>query len=359
MVLWGTWLTLSHLRRRPAERKLEPISILKPLKGLDFQLEENLESFFRLEYPSFELLLSVASESDPAYAVVKHVMTKFPRVRASVYVGDVGIGLNPKVNNLIKSYQSARNDWILISDSNIRVSPKYLDAMVEPFDERTGVVTAVVTGQYLGKGFGAPLEATYLNTFYARWMLIAWMFGTPVVIGKSMLFRKSQANRFGGVELLGRYLAEDFMAGQAMKMLGLSIKIMREPTVQIIGSYPLKEFWQRHVRWGRIRKSQSPLTFPIEPLLSFWISGALGAYALSYFSLISFWPALVLHAAIWFLSDLAQMWCFNEKPTPKNIIAWLVRETIFVPLWVHIACGRSVSWRGAKFKLQRGGLLES
>ncbi len=359
MVIWGTWLTLKHLRFRPADQKRQPVSVLKPLKGLDFQLEDNLESFFRLRYPKFELLFSVASEKDPAYEIVKRVMSKFPRVHARVFVGDVQIGQNPKVNNLIKIYQAAHHDWILVSDSNVRVSPDYLEAVVAPFDEKTGIVTAVVSGQYFGNGLGAPLEATYLNTFYARWMLIAWTFGAPVVIGKSMLFRKSEANRFGGFDVLSRYLAEDFMAGHAMKMLGKSVKIMQEPVVQMIGSYSLKEFWARHVRWGRIRKSQSPLTFPLEPLLSLWVSGLFGAFALSHFHLATFAHVLEFHLGFWLVNDLALMRRFKEMPKPKNLLAWLVRETIFVPLWVHIAIGRTVKWRGATLKIKRGGLLET
>lgn len=359
MVLWGTWLTLRQMRPKAMLLKPQPVSILKPLKGVDFQLEENLESFFRLKYPRFELLFSVASEDDPAAVIVRRLMSRYPRVFARIFVGDVHLGQNPKVNNLIKSYQAAHHDWILISDSNIRVSPTYLDSITSQFDPGTGIVTAVVSGAYRGLGFGAPLEATYLNTFYARWMLIASAFGAPVVIGKSMLFRKSEANRFGGVEVLSRYLAEDYMAGHAMKLLGRSVKIMNEPTVQMIGSYSFKDFWSRHVRWGRIRKSQSPLTFPLEPLLSFWVSAALGAFALEHFHIAHPLTTLAIHVALWGAADIVQMWRFGESARPKNLLAWIVRETLFVPLWIHIAMGRTVKWRGNQLRIQRGGLLET
>jgi len=332
---------------------------LKPLKGLDFQLEENLESFFRLEYPKFELLFSVASEEDPAYEIVRRVASKFPRVRARIFVGEVKVGGNPKVNNLVKGYQAAAHDWILVSDSNVRVPRDYLKVVTQDFDEQTGVVTAVVSGQYLGRGFGAPLEATYLNTFYARWMMIAVKFGAPVVIGKSMLFRRSEANRFGGVELLAQYLAEDYMTGHAMKLLGRRVKVMHEPIIQMIGDYSFKEFWSRHVRWGRIRRAQSPLVFPLEPLLSFWISGAFGAYALSHFDILPYWQTLTMHACIWALCDIFLMERMKEAIKPKNLLAWIVRESLHVPLWIHVAMGTSVNWRGTKLNLQQGGLLET
>ncbi len=359
MVIWGTWLTLRHLRPRPKTVKPQAVSILNPLKGLDFQLEENLESFFRLDYVKFELLFCVASEDDPSFEIIQRVASKFPRVRSRIFCGEVKIGGNPKVNNLIKSYQAAAHDWILVSDSNVRVPPDYLQTVTQDFDDQTGIVTAVVSGQYLGRGFGAPLEATYLNTFYARWMTIAVWFGAPVVIGKSMLFRRSEANRFGGFDVLSRYLAEDYMAGHAMKLLGKKVKVMHEPVVQMIGDYSLKEFWSRHVRWGRIRKSQSPLTFPLEPILSFWVSGSLGALGLSHFTNWGFAVGLSIHALVWFLCDVALMLRMKESMRPQNLVAWLVRETLHVPLWVHAAAGNTVNWRGNKLTLNQGGLLET
>ncbi len=359
MVLWGTWLTRRHLKPGGSSVKPEPVTILKPIKGVDFQLEENLESFFRLEYPKFELLFSVAQETDPACEIIKRVATKYPRVRARIFIGDVRVGQNPKVNNIVKGYQAARHDWILVSDSNVRVPRDYLQVVTQDFDRETGVVTAVVGGEYLGRGFGAPLEATYLNTFYARWMMIAVQFGAPVVIGKSMLFRKSEAERFGGVEVLAKYLAEDYMTGHAMKLLGRRVRVMHEPIKQIIGDYTFKDFWARHVRWGRIRRSQSPLVFPLEPLLSFWVSGALGAFALHHFCDVAVFDTLVFHACVWALCDISLMKRMNEEIKPRNIIAWLVRETLHVPLWVHVAMGQTVMWRGNKLHLREGGLLET
>lgn len=338
---------------------LEPVSILKPLKGLDYGLETNLESFFRLQYPKFELLFSVATEDDPAIALVQKLMTKHPRVQARLLVGEVLIGGNPKVNNLVRSYQSAKHDWILISDSNIRVARDYLQAVVAEFTPDTGVITALVSGETLGTGVGAALETTYLNTFYARWTLIASTFGAPVVIGKSMLLRKSEASRFGGIELLARYLAEDYMAGHAMKLLGKKVKIMSEPVVQMIGNYSLKEFWMRHVRWGRIRKSQAPLTFPLEPLLSLWISGFFMAHSLTVIAGFAFAKVLCSYVAFWFACDVVLMLKFRQKPNFRNAAAWLARETLQLPLWIHVAQANTVNWRGHKLRLKRGGLLET
>src|SRR5689334_3092422 len=130
LMLWGTWIALRKIATPPphldAPFGLFPISILKPLKGADAGLEENLESFFHLDYPDYEILFSVEDTRDPAYAVVQRLLTKYPKTKASIIVAQIDVGPNPKINNLVFTYGRANHDWILISDSNIRVTPDYL-----------------------------------------------------------------------------------------------------------------------------------------------------------------------------------------------------------------------------------------
>lgn len=337
-------------------RKLEPVSILKPVKGIDEGLEENLETFFRLDYPRYELLFSVADSIDPAIPVIERLISKHTKLRARLYIGEIRAGPNPKVNNLIRSYGEARHDWILISDSNVRAEPGYLRAMVEPFDESVGVVTALVSGRGAASA-GAWLESVFLNTFYARWMLLAQWSGCPIVIGKSMLFRRSEAQRFGGISMLSSYLAEDYVTGQAMRFLGRRIVLMREPVMQHIGRYGLEAFWSRHLRWGRIRKAQAPLAFAFEPLLSFWFSGLLGAWAGSHAFGASLSTWLAAHLVFWFSCDLGMMTAMGMRPSWRSSVAWIVRECLYFPLWLHIAMGSTVNWRGTRLTLARGGTI--
>ena len=111
LTLWGTWLS-RKLFRTPAPHldapfNLFPVTIIKPLKGVDDRLEQNLEGFFKLNYPDYEIHFSVAQASDPACGVVRRLMARFPRVRAKLFIGEVIVGPNPKVNNLINAYEAA------------------------------------------------------------------------------------------------------------------------------------------------------------------------------------------------------------------------------------------------------------
>ena len=323
---------------------------------MDNGLKENLESFFRLAYPKFEILFSVADSRDPACGLVKELIKKFPDVDARLMIGAVDIGPNPKVNNMLNSYNDAKYEHILISDSNIRVRPEYLANLVPDLDDDTGIVTGVVLG-VAPAGFGGHLEQMFLNTFIARWMIMGSAAGFPTVIGKSMFFRRDVAKRFGGIQNLARFLAEDYMAGQAMLLLGLKVKHMTQPIPQIIGKHSFKDFWQRHVRWGRIRKVSTTLPFLGEPLNGPIISGIIGAIAMNNLFGVSPFLFIPLHIFGWFLCDLVTMAAMKAEINYTTPFFWAMRELSQIPQWLYILSGNTVNWRGRQLKLEAGGVL--
>ncbi len=361
LTLWGTWLARRHFRTPPPRLDtpfgLFPVSILKPLKGVDAGSEENLESFFRLNYPDFELLFSVADANDPAAAVVRRMMARYPRVDARLIVGAIDIGPNPKVNNMVKSYEQSRNDFVLVSDSNVRVPADYVKRLVAHWGPDTGLVTALVAGRS-PEGIGGLLEATFLNTFYARGMFMAWCVGRPSVIGKSMLFRKSEAARFGGIRALGRYLAEDYMAGEAFRYLGRKVVLAADAVHQHIGEHSIQAFWSRHIRWGRIRKAQAPLVFAIEPFLGSISSGLIGAWAALHAFETPPAAFLAAHLTVWSACDYFLLRKLGGKADYRWPLLWFLREFLSLPMWAHIASGNTVNWRGRRLRLMSGGVLE-
>lgn len=348
------------MSRRPRDlgARWPGISILKPLKGCDGGLRENLLSFFHLDYPQYEILFSVANPGDPAVPVVHELLAGHPNAKARLIIGDVEATPNPKVNNLLRSYQEAQHDWLLVSDSNTRVAPDYLRRMAGSFHEDVGVVTAVVAGRG-AQSLGGHLEACYLNTFYARCLHFADFFSIAFVLGKSMLFRRSVADRFGGLRHLGNYVAEDYLMGEAMRRLGLKVAVNIDPVPQFIGKYRFGAFWQRHLRWGRIRRSQVPFLFAIEPFQSMIVSGLSGAYAA--WSLFEVAPVNFFagHALLWAAADNLLQSRLVGKLTWKMVASWLLRELLAFPLWLHMAAGSHIEWRGAKMRVLGGGMLQA
>lgn len=361
LTLYGTFCALRNLTSSPphldAPYGLYPVSILKPLKGADNGIRENIKSFFELDYPSYELLFSVADATDPARFLVEDLIDRYPWVDAKLVVGAVEAGPNPKVNNLVRTYDMAKHDLILISDSNVRVPKNYLKRVTAHLENGIGVITAAVAGRD-AESFGGMLEATYLNTFYARWMHLSTALNQPTVVGKSMLFSRKTAARFGGIRAMARYLAEDYMTGIAMKRLGLRTVIQSDAVHQHIGKYSFADFWARHIRWGRIRKSQAPAAFMAEPLVGPVLSAIAGAIAATaMFPSLSVSEFLTAHFGLWSLCDLAMAAVMNKGLRMWMPIAWLARELLALPMWAHTALGNTVLWRGRTLALQSGGLL--
>ncbi|MDR3606200.1 MAG: ceramide glucosyltransferase [Oligoflexia bacterium] len=362
LTIWGTWLALRHVAQTPPHLdrpfNLFPVTVLKPLKGAESGIFENLASFFRLDYPNYEIIFSVADANDPVVPVIQRLIADHPAAPARLIVGDLWIGPNPKVNNMIRGYREAKYDWVVISDSNVRVAPDYLKRMVAHLDLGVGIMTSLVAGQN-AEGIGGNLEATFLNTYYARGMSLAFAVKQPVVLGKSMMFRKSVAARFGGLEVLSRYLAEDYICGEAVRQLGLRTVMATDPVAQHIGQYSFSSFWARHIRWGRIRKMQSPLLFWFEPFLGIFASAIFGALAFQRLFGIS--PVLFacIHLTLWSVCDLLLMRRLGQKVEVKMPLFWFGRELLGLPMWLHIASGNTVNWRGERLKLQSGGILEA
>jgi len=362
LVLFGTYRALRHLNQAPphmdAPFGLYPVSVLKPVKGNEPLLKESLETFFHLDYPTYEIIFSVAHANDPARFVIERLCREYPGVPARLLIGEVKIGINPKVNNMVQSYKAARYDWILISDSNIRVKPDYLKRLVGHLDSGVGVLTAIVAGRE-ARQLGGLLESTFLNTFYARWMILTSLFGRPCVVGKSMLFRKSTAERFGGLQTLAKYLAEDYMTGEAMQLLGYRVVVMHDVVEQPIGEYSFNSFWARHLRWGRIRKMHAPVAFVFEPWFNSLLSGVLGAISLNHFFGIDPYLLFSTHMLIWFVCDFLLLQRLEPEWGFRHLVAWLVRESLSFPQWIHTLCGNTIQWRGSQLRLKRGGLVES
>lgn len=231
------------------------VSILKPLCGVDDQLEENLAAFASLDYREYEVLLGVRSTSDPAWEPALRTVRRWPsRFRVVVQRGEPGH--NPKVNQLIGLARAARYDLLVISDSNVRVEPGYLDEIAEAFrDPEVGLVTHPVAGageQRLGSLF----DNLHLAGSVAPGMVAAKrLAGQDVVVGKSMALRRADVEALGGFEAVKDVLAEDFVIGRWMTTrLGKRVVLARTPVVNVNERRGLADFYGRYARWSVMQR---------------------------------------------------------------------------------------------------------
>lgn len=246
---------LLHLRR-PARRPtaFPGVSVLKPLCGLDDALLSNLESFARLDYPVFEVLLGVRSMADPAYALARKAAARWP-ARMRVVVQRGAPGLNPKVNQLITMGRRARHELLVISDSNVAVTPEYLGEIVALLeDERIGIVTHPIVGAG-EQSWGALFDNVHLSAFVGPAMIAANRFGGNLTVGKSMAFRRRDLDAVGGFDALKDVLAEDFVLGRRIaRQLRKRVVAARRPIVNVCSRRNVREFMERYTRWNIMQR---------------------------------------------------------------------------------------------------------
>ncbi len=246
-------------RSRPAPGCWPAVSILKPMKGVDADLEANLETFFTLDYPDYELVFGVDDRTDPALEVARKVAARHPWVTARFAIGGPEVGFNPKVNNLANILRRTRHQVLLISDSNVAVVPSLLRSMVARLEGgNVGLVTSYIRGTG-GLGLGGALESLQLNTFVMGGVAaVNGVCGTVCAVGKSMLLRRADLERIGGFAELGRFLAEDQVCGELIKGLGREVVVSAPPVDNVLGRLSVRSFAGRHLRWARIRRRISP-----------------------------------------------------------------------------------------------------
>lgn len=232
-----------------------PVSILKPLAGLDDNLFGNLQSFCRLDYPAYEIVFCLESPNDPAIAVARKVRDRNPGLPISILVSRSSEGHNPKVRNTLAGSRDARHDILLVSDSNVEVEPSYLKATVRPLlDPGVGLVTNPVRGRG-GRCLGSRLENLHLNTFVAGGTAFLFRFlRLPCVVGKSMLFRKSSLETLGGLRAFRDFLAEDYVIGREVHRAGMRVVLAPHAVTNVNIHSGTKRFLSRHSRWGKLRR---------------------------------------------------------------------------------------------------------
>ena len=255
------FLLSTRLRNRNHEAAATarpPVTLIRPICGLENNLERCLASSFRLDWPSYEIIFCVAKDDDPAASVARRLMAAHPHIPSRLLVGEDPFSVNPKMNNVIKGWRSARHDWIVMTDSNVLMPPDTIERMIGRWDDRTGLVCSPPAGTE-PENSGALLECAWLDSFQARWQLFADACGFGFAQGKAMLFNRQLIARLGGFERLGEEVAEDAAATLLIRSAGLKVRLVQEPFPQPLGERSIKAVWKRQLRWARLRRASVPL----------------------------------------------------------------------------------------------------
>jgi ceramide glucosyltransferase len=347
-------------RRRSAApaTRTEPtasVTIFKPLAGSDDDLEGNLESFARIEYPSFEILLGVADRTDPAFGVARRFRANHPELDVRIVITDPHAALNPKVAQLIGLAERAKGDICVISDSNVRVRPGYLASMVEPLaNERVGIVTSLFSG--VGeRSMGGALENLQICAATAPAIAaMAAVTRRSFTVGKSMAIRRVDLDRIGGFASVGGVLAEDHLLGRRLADAGFEMRLSGEVVENWNVRCSVGRTLERHTRWAKLRRSLTPFGFSVEPLLTPIAIASAGVVIAP-----TKVTAIVLVAVM-----AAQMGSalLAVRLLRGHVVWWhgpleIVRSYVALFCWIRACSSRRISWRGHAFRLLRGSAI--
>ena len=227
-----------------------PISILKPIHGLDRETYENYASFCNQDYPEFEILLCVGDERDATVPVIEKIIADFPQRSIRLLIGSEPLGTSDKVNKLCRMVREARHDTVIVSDSDVRVGPGFLRAVVRPFsDAKVGGVTCLYRGLTDG-GFAADLEALGNSADFAPGVLVARLFGgLDFMLGAVMATTKKHLAEIGGFESLADYFCDDYELGNRIAARGYRVELSRFPVDIVYPRETIADAFRHQLRW--------------------------------------------------------------------------------------------------------------
>lgn len=345
-------------RRRPAPGHTPPVSILKPVKGVDAGSFDNFASFCRQEYPApYQILFACAGAADPVIPVIRRLMAEFPAVDMDLVVDASLHGPNHKVSNLINAFPKAKHDLLIVCDSDIRVTPDYLREVTAPFaDSTVGLVSSLYRSPGV-QGAATAVEAMGFTVEMIPNVMVALKLeGLSFALGASMAVRRGALDAIGGFAALADYLADDYQLGNKIHRAGWRLELSDCFVESVMHREDLATVLSRQLRWCRTMRVSRPggylasgITHPF-PL-------ACLALAASGFSAAGWGAVLLLY-----LVRAAVALVFSRRYVKDGIFPrwlWLLplRDALAFITWALSFAGNRVRWRGHLFRLLPGGKI--
>jgi ceramide glucosyltransferase len=339
------------VRRSPAHRP--SVSVLKPLCGDEPHLADNLISVCQQDYPHLQVVCGVADRQDPAVAVVERLQDELSAADFEMVIDGRRHGCNLKVGNLLNMLPAARNEVLVFADSDVHSDQLYLDDVVAPLeDPSVGLVTCLYVGRPDG-GLWSRLGALGINNGFLPSALVARALGREDgCFGATMALRRSVLEKVGGLEPLSDVLADDWALGAAVRRAGWRIAVAARPVDLVVHEPNLKSLLAHEVRWGRTIAAVDRPSYLASVITQPVVLALLAALA-------GGWAYLGLAAA----AVLGRWWVVRTEEralgVEKSSLGLLaLREVLSIVVFVIAACGRSVLWRGRRFRIRRDGTLE-
>jgi ceramide glucosyltransferase len=345
-------------RGRRLPKFAPPVSLLKPVHGVDFASQINFESFCSQNYPEYEILFCVNRMDDPAVPLIRQASRDFPQIPIRILSDAPKLGSNQKVNNLILLASEAKHEIIVQSDGDVRVSPDYLKNVVaELSDPAVGVVSCFYRG-VAEKNFWAELETVGAASDFFAGALVANLPGeVTFALGASVATTKTWLAKIGGYEALADLLADDYEIGNRVHKAGGKVLLSREAVWTMYPAQTFKSFWEHQVRWARTVRLVRPASF-----FGLVITHGLPWCVLAVMVTPSAWIGVGFLGAYLLLRSLMAwtvgVWGVQDEVLRRKL--WLVplRDAIHFAVWLAGFTSNRVKWGGVEFAIEGGKMRE-
>jgi ceramide glucosyltransferase len=342
---------LRHLRRRqPASQWTPPVSVLKPVRGLDPHFFACIRSQALQDYPGFEIVFGVSDPADPAIPEIQRLAAEFPSTPIRLIVSATRAP-NGKVGVLADLAAAACHPVLVVNDSDIRVAPDYLRRVVAPLeDPRNGVVTCLYRAH--AEHWPGRFEGIGIATDFAPGVLVAPLVGVSEFgLGATLAFRAGNLAQIGGFAALADYLADDYQLSRRIRGLGLRVVLSRVVVETCLPDAGWKEVWRHQLRWARtIRMSRGGgyLGLPLSNATLWSVALALAGFP---------WAALALFAVRLLAGLVVGAGVLQDRRTLPDFFLVPLRDLWGAALWAGGLFGTTVVWRGFRLRLSRGGRI--
>jgi ceramide glucosyltransferase len=343
------------VRTKGSDAELPPVSVLKPVHGMEAQLGENIESFFRQDYPAYEILFAADEPDDAALSVAREISGRYPQIPCRILVTGKPLWPNPPAYCFYRMSQVAAHRILVTSDSDVEVAPNYLREVVVPMlNDRVGMVTCVYRGKNAA-GFWAGLTAIGMSVEMTAGVLVANLLeGMKFGLGPTIAVKKEAVNKIGGYEVLGDYFANDFMIGNLIDKAGYRVVLSEHVIDHVVSQKNFKKMWENQVRWAKSTRYSRPKGHFGSALIFAMPYGLLGLAAAILLGLPGLGLAL-LGAAL--LNRIIESWVVGwgvvrDPIALKQIWMFPLRDLLGFIVWVASYTGATAAWRDSRYELR-------
>ena len=348
--------SLRYLAVRPSRvRETPPVSVFKPLHGLEDSLEDNLRSFFRQDYSNFELLFAVRDPADPALDVVAKLRLEYPSIPVSVVITGEPPYPNAKVYSLTNMLAQARHDLIVMSDSDIRVNADFLGNVAAEFEDPKLGLASCLYRAVPGRSFWSALEALTINTEFIAGALVARLIeGVKFALGPTIIMRRQALAEIGGFDRLKDYLAEDFVMGKLAADRGWRVILSSQIIDHHIGGLPFAANARHRLRWCRSTRRSRPAGY-----IGQIFTNPLPLAVILLLIAPAWWPLSAAAAVVRFVAGAVTAGPALHDPLTRRL--WFlipVADFVSFAFWLAGFFGNTITWRGRTYYLHPDGRFE-